>query len=177
MSGLVKAVKDLLEEAVHTRYPGVLVVRNRAEENRAVMARTRPFVSLITAQGKFDDRTAKVVRWADTASGTLKQRYVRGTRQLPVQVSVWAGREEEADEMFSRLIPCIPRLWEFDDFGGTVLITREEHSDFADNVSDLYCSILEVQFQIEVAGDAEVIPSFTSVESEPDLKPGEGEEE
>jgi hypothetical protein len=174
MSGMVKAAKDILEAVIHERIPDATVVRNRADEGRAVMARKWPLVSLITQPGKFDDRMAKLVRYPDEESGELKQRYVRGVRQLPILVSVWAQGEDEADEIFSRLVPYIPRRWEYDDFGGTVLINSEEHSDFADNVSNLYCSILETQFQVETAGDAEIVPSFTSVEAESDIQPEEG---
>jgi hypothetical protein len=174
MSGMVKTAKDILEAVVRGRVPGVTVVRNRAAESRAVMARQWPLVSLITQPGKFDDRMAKLVRYADETTGTLKQRYVRGVRQLPILVSVWAKGEDDADEVFSRFVPAIPRRWEYDNFGGTVLINNEEHSDFADNISNMYCSILETQFQVETAGDEEIVPSFTSVEGESDIQPVTG---
>ena len=135
------------------------------------MARQWPLVSLITNPGSFDDREAKTVRYADVEAQTLKQRYVRGKRTLPILLRVWAEGEDAADELFSRIIPAIPRKWEYDDFEGTVLIAAEEHSDFTDTVNNLYLSIAEVLFTAPVALDEEIVPTFQKVEAEPEIAP------
>jgi hypothetical protein len=171
MDGFVKTAKDILENVVKSRIPDATVVRSAAEGKRAIMARQWPLVSLITDPGKFDDRTAKWYKYQDTTDNTLKQRYVRGTRQLPIAVYVWAKDENNADTLFSRLVPYIPRQWEYDDFGGTILISSEEHSDFYDNVSNLYRSVLVVEFDGMVAQDAEAVPPFTSANTEPEVQP------
>jgi hypothetical protein len=172
VKGLITTVKGLLEDAVREACPEIrIVVSSGAQESKAIMGRKLPFAALITEHGKFDNRTAQMVRYADEADNSLKQRYVRGTRQVPVMVRVWAENEEKTDELFSRLVPRIPRVWEYDGFGGRVLIEAEEHSDFVDNVSKLYLSVLRVQFAVQVAGDEEVVPTFTSVNGEPDMQP------
>lgn len=170
MDGMIKAAKDLLEQCITAVIPNATVVRNRADESRQVMARKWPLVSLITQAGRLDDRTAHLARYRDAATQELKQRRVRGTRIIPIVIGVWAKGENETDEVFSLIVPRIPRKWEYDDFGGRILINSEEHSDFADNVSNLYCSILEVEFQVEVAGDAEIVPTFVQVAEIPDMR-------
>lgn len=91
---MIKEVKDILQNMVASRAPGVAVVRSAAEEQHAIMARTVPLVSLITNPGRFDDREAKTYRCWDAEAGTYLQRYVRGSRKLPVLLRVWAKDEE-----------------------------------------------------------------------------------
>ncbi len=170
MEGLITAAKDVLTSCIIAAIPNATVVRSRAEENKQVMARKWPLVSLITQRGSLDDRTAKLIRYVDEKTNERKQRRVRGTRIVPILISVWSCGEKETDEAFSKIVPRIPRKWEYDDFRGSILINSEEHSDFADNVSNVYCSILEVQFQVEVAGDAELVPSFDTVTGSPEME-------
>ena len=175
---MIKEAKDILQNAVAARAPGVTIVRSMADESRAIMARQWPLVSLITNPGSFDDREAKIVRYADAEARTLKQRYVRGKRTLPILLRVWAEGEDAADELFSRIIPAIPRKWEYDNFEGTVLIVAEEHSDFEDSANKLYLSVVEIQFTAPVALDDEIVPTFQFVETEqPDFAAQEGAEE
>jgi hypothetical protein len=166
---MIREAKDVLQGVVKARVPGTAIVRSSAEETRAIMARKWPLVSLITNPGQFDDRTAKTVRYADEEAGVLKQRYVRGNRILPILLRVWAEGEDEADRIFSRLIPAIPKRWELDDFEGTIVINHEEHSDFVDNVSKLYLSVAEIQFTVPVALDEEIVPTFATADAEPEI--------
>lgn len=170
MEGMIKAAKDLLDMCISTEIPDATVVRNRADETKQVMTRKWPLVSLITQAGRLDDRTARLARYRDDVTGELKQRRIRGTRIIPILIGVWAKGENEVDEVFSKIVPRIPRRWSYDDFVGRIFINSEEHSDFADNVSNLYCSILEVEFQVEVAGDAEIVPTFVQVSEIPDMQ-------
>ena len=163
---MIKEAKDILQNAIAQRAPEIKIVRSIAEEQRAIMARQTPLVSLVTNPGRFDDREAKTVRYADVQNQTLKQRYVRGSRTLPVLIRLWAEGEDAADALFSRILPAVPRKWEYDNFEGTVLISAEEHSDFEDSANKLYLSVAEVQFTVPVALDEELVPTITSVEPE-----------
>jgi hypothetical protein len=163
---MIREAKDVLQNIVEKLIPEAAVVRSGAEETRAIMARRWPLVSLVTNPGRFDDREAKIFRYVDSEAGVLKQRYVRGSRILPILIRVWAEGEDETDRMFSRIIPAIPKRWELDDFGGMVAINPEEHSDFVDNASKLYLSVAEIQFTVPVALDEEIVPTFKSVESD-----------
>ena len=174
---MIKEAKDILQNMVASRAPGVAVVRSAAEEQHAIMARTVPLVSLITNPGRFDDREAKTYRCWDAEAGTYLQRYVRGSRKLPVLLRVWAKDEEAADALFSRLLPAVPRKWELDGFEGLVVIEGEEHSDYVDNVSALYLSVAEIQFSVPVALEEEIVPTFQTVEAEPELDAQESAEE
>jgi hypothetical protein len=175
---MIREAKDILQSVVQGRVPDAHIVRSKAEESRAIMARQWPLVSLITNPGTFDDREAKTVRYADAEAQTLKQRYVRGKRTLPILLRVWAEGEDAADELFSRILPAIPRRWEHDNFEGTVLISAEEHSDFVDNVNKLYLSVAEIQFTVPVALEEEIVPTIQTVESDqPDMAAPDAAEE
>ena len=169
MKGMIQATKDVLEGAIKVRVPSVTIVRSAAEETRAIMARQFPLASLITNPGKFDDRTAGTTRYANTDTNTLVQRYIRGSRILPLLVRVWAEGEDEADDVFSRILPAIPRKWEYDGFEGLIVINAEEHSDHTGNTAKQYVSVAEVQFTVQVALDEETVPTFGTATTEPEI--------
>jgi hypothetical protein len=163
---VIKEAKDLLEGIIKNLIPGVTVVKSTAEESRQIMVRNFPLVSLITNPGNFDDSEARTIRYHDEQDGGYKQRYVRGNRVLPVLVRCWAAGEDEADAVFSRIIPAVPSRWECGDFTGSVEIGAEEHSDHTGNVAKLYLSVAEVRFSAAAAMDAELVPVFETVEQE-----------
>jgi hypothetical protein len=169
MAGMITAAKDTLEAAIKARVPAVAIVRSAADETRAIMARQFPFAALITNPGRFDDRTAGTARFADTDTNTLVQRYIRGSRILPILVRVWAEGEEEADDVFSRILPAIPRKWNYDGFEGLIVINAEEHSDHTGNTAKQYVSVAEVQFSVQVAMDEKTVPSFKTATIEPEI--------
>jgi hypothetical protein len=169
MAGMIQAAKDVLEGAIKARVPSVNIVRSAADESRAIMARQFPLVSLVTNPGRFDDRTAGTARYANTDTNTLVQRYIRGSRILPILARVWAEGEDEADEVFSRILPAIPRKWQYDGFDGLIVINAEEHSDHTGNTAKQYVSVAEVQFTVQVALDEETVPSFGTATAEPEI--------
>jgi hypothetical protein len=164
---MIKEIKDLLEAVIKERIPGINVVRSARDESRVVMARTWPLVSLITNPGRFDDREARVYRYADVEAGMWKQRSVRGSRIIPILMRCWAEGEETVDAVFSRIIPAIPRRWGYDGFEGFVLINREEHTDHTDSVTNVYLSVAEIQFSVDVALEEEVVPTIDRTQVEP----------
>lgn len=167
---MIQEAKDVLEAVVRERIPDAVIARSVAEESRAFKIRKWPLIALITSPGRFDDRTARTNRYADEATGTWKQRYVRGSRIVPVQLRCWAEGEEATDTIFSRILPAIPRKWEYDGFQGAVLINYEEHSDCTDSMSTMYLSIAEIQFTVDVAMEEEEVPTINTVEAEPEIK-------
>jgi hypothetical protein len=165
---VIKEAKDVLEKAVLGLFPKIVIVRSFAGEQQAVGDMKFPLVSLITSPGNFDDRKARTYRYYDEKEVTWKQRYVRGNRQLPIQVRVYAEGEENADAIFNKIIPAIPRNWIHDGFDGLIVINGEEHSDCADTMSKLYLSAAKIQFSVDVALGEEIVPSITAVEVEPE---------
>jgi hypothetical protein len=166
---MIKEAKDILRDVVLDRVPGVTIVRNMAEEQRAVMARQWPLVSLITNPGRFDDRGSKTIRYPDEDAGVWKERYVRGRRILPMLLRCWAEGEDAADAAVSRIIPAIPRKWELDGFEGLVVINNEEHSDFEDNMNKLYLSVVEIEFSVPVAQEEKDVPTVKTIEAEQEM--------
>ncbi|MDR0710362.1 MAG: hypothetical protein LBF77_09880 [Spirochaetaceae bacterium] len=164
---MIKEAKDLLEEVVKERVPESVIVRSALDESQEVFTRKFPLVSLITNPGGFDDREAKTVKYFDEADGMWKKRYIRGSRVLPILLRLWAKDEEDADRYFSRIIPAIPRTWEYDNLSGLVLINHEEHSDHTGNVAKRYLSVAEIQFTMAAALEEELVPTFTNIENDP----------
>jgi hypothetical protein len=164
---MIKEAKDLLEAVITARCPEAVIVRSALDESQALMDRKYPLVSLITNPGNFDDREAKTVKYFDEAEGMWKKRYVRGNRVLPILLRLWAEGEEEADRYFSRILPAIPRTWEYDNFEGLVLINHEEHSDHTGNVAKRYLSVAEIQFTMAAAMEDELVPTFNTIKNDP----------
>ena len=160
---MITEAKNLLEKVVKERVKDVTVVRLFSEESQAMMARRLPLVSLITNPGTFDDTEARTVRYKDAEAESWQQRYVRGARVLPILLRCWAAGEEEADAVFSRIIPAIPSQWDYDGFTGFVEIGAEEHSDHTGNVAKLYLSVAEIRFKMPVAVEAAESPTIDKV--------------
>jgi hypothetical protein len=165
---VIGEAKDVLEKVVRDRIPAAEIARSAAEETRAIMGRKWPLVALITNPGRFDDREARTYRYYDEKEKTWKQRYVRGSRILPILLRVWDEGEEKVDDIFSRILPAIPRHWELDGFEGLVVINWEEHSDQADTVTKTYLSAAEIQFTVDVAMEEEIVPTVNTVEVTPE---------
>ena len=125
MTGMITAIKDLLAETIERRCPGMTVVRSKQAMEREFMARKLPLAALITNPGRFDDREVKIFRYYDPDVQTWKQQYIRGNRRVPVLLYCWANGEEETDRLFSRIIPAIPRQWQYNGFDGLILIEGE----------------------------------------------------
>jgi hypothetical protein len=166
---MIKEAKDMLQAAIAQRVPGIRIVRSMAEESHGIMARQWPLVSLITNPGRFDDREAKTVRYPNAEAGIWKERYVRGKRILPVLLRCWAEGEDATDEVFSRILPAIPRKWEYDGFEGLIVINREEHADATDNLNRLYLSVAEIEFSVQVALEETDVPTIKAVGAEPEM--------
>jgi hypothetical protein len=164
---MIKEAKDLLEAVVKTRCPDAVIVRSGLDESQGLMSRKYPLVSLITNPGNFDDREAKTVKYFDEVAGMWKKRYVRGSRVLPILLRLWAKDEEEADIHFSRILPAIPKAWEYDGFEGLILINHEEHSDHTGNVAKRYLSVAEIQFTAAAAMESELVPTFNTIKNDP----------
>jgi hypothetical protein len=163
---LIREAKGVLQSVVESRAPAARVVRSIAEESRLIMARQWPLVSLITNPGRFDDRENRTIRYPDAEAGIWKERYIRGRRILPVLLRCWAEGEDAADELFSLIIPAIPRRWNYDGLEGLIVVDREEHSDFVDNVNKLYLSVAEIEFSVPVATAETAVPTIKIVDTE-----------
>jgi len=83
---------------------------------------------------------------------------------LPILLRCWAAGEEEADKLFSRIIPAIPHLWEYDGFSGKVEIAAEEHSDHTGNTAKLFLSVAEIRFTAPAALEEGLIPTIDEID-------------
>lgn len=160
---MIKEAKDLIQSII----PEALVkkvVRDGIEEKKALSNKELPFLALITNPGGFDETEAKYIKFKE--DGALFQRYIRGTRTLPIVIRVWAESEDEADEILSEIIVQMPRFWNCDGLQGRVDILNEEHSDYSTRLLGKYLSALEISFSVEVGKEKEQIQTFNSVLTE-----------
>ena len=162
---MINEAKTLLEGIVKRAAPKATVVKSAAEESRAIMARRFPLVALVTNPGTFDNSEARTVRYVDE-SGAYMERYVRGTRSLPVLIRCWESGEDGADALVGAVIPEVPSRWECDGFAGEVRIGTEEHSDHAGNLTKGYVSVVEVTFTAPAARKPHEVPVIKRSESE-----------
>jgi len=160
---VIKEAKDLLEKTIKGRNPGITVVRSAAEESQGIMARKFPLIALVTNPGTFDESEARTVRYFEGEPKQYRERYVRGDRALPILIRCWAVGEDDADKIFSRIIPAIPSQWEHDGFVKHIEIGWEEHSDHVKNVTKTYLSVVEVRFRSAAAMEPGVVPYYTEV--------------
>ena len=155
---MIKEAKNLLEKIIKERIQGITVVRSAAEESHEIMSRKFPLIALVTNPGTFDGSEARTVRYFEEKE--YKERYVRGERVLPILIRCWAAGEDDADEIFSRILPAIPSQWEHDGFVKHIEIGWEEHSDHVKNVTKTYLSVAEVRFRAAAALEPGVVPFF-----------------
>jgi hypothetical protein len=160
---VIKEAKDLLEKIIKERVQGITVVRSATEESHKIMARKFPLIALVTNPGTFDESEARTVRYFERKPKQYLERYVRGDRILPILIRCWAAGEEDADNIFSRIIPAIPSQWEHDGFVKHIEIGWEEHSDHVKNVTKTYLSVVEVRFRSAAAMEPGEVPYYTKV--------------
>jgi hypothetical protein len=160
---MIKECKDVLQHIIQEHFDDIPVVRSAREEKQAIMTRKFPLISLITNPGSFDN-VGKLVRYKEGEG--IGQRQVRGTRKVPIVVRVWGEGEEAVDDLFSRMLPLIPRRFTLDGFEGMVTLLTEEHSDHAGNLSLLYLSVIEVEFAVDIAPAPVAVPVITGIEME-----------
>jgi hypothetical protein len=159
---MIKEAKNLLEQIIKGRIENVTVVRSAAEESHEIMSRKFPLIALVTNPGTFDESESRTVRYFDD-NKEYKQRYVRGERVLPILIRCWAAGEEDADKIFSRILPAIPSQWGYDGFVKHIEIGWEEHSDHVKNVTKTYLSVAEVRFHAAAAMKPGEVPYYTEV--------------
>jgi hypothetical protein len=158
---VIKEAKNLLEKIIKEKIHGVTVVRSAADESHEIMARKFPLVALVTNPGTFDGKEARTVRYFEGEPKQYRERYVRGERVLPILVRCWAAGEDDADGIFSRILPAIPSQWVYDGFVKHIEIGWEEHSDHVKNVTKTYLSVAEVRFRAAAAMEPGEIPYYT----------------
>ena len=161
---MIKEAKALLEKIIKETVPGINVVKSVADESREIMARKFPTVALITNPGKFDASGARIVRYFEGELKQYRERYVRGHRNLPILIRIWADGEDKADELTSSIIPEIPSQWEYDGFECHVRIDEEEHSDHTSSLNKPYLSVIAVIFTGTAARKAKEVPVIKQTE-------------
>jgi len=161
---VIKEAKNLLEKIIKERIQEITVVRSAAEESHEIMSRKFPLIALVTNPGTFDGAEARTVRYFEGKE--YKERYVRGERVLPILIRCWAAGEDDADEIFSHVLPAIPSQWEHDGFVKHIEIGWEEHSDHVKNVTKTYLSVVEVRFRAAAALEPGVVPYYEKTEME-----------
>jgi hypothetical protein len=161
---MVREAKALLTEVIHLVLPDIPIVLSAAEESRVFHDRRFPFIALITNPGSFDESEARTVRRREGMR--ILEWYVRGYRNLPIVIRCWALGEDACDAVFSRIIPAIPRQWEYAGYVTHIKIGAEEHTDNATNLTKPYLSVVEVTFVGAAVRQPTEISVIETVETE-----------
>jgi len=163
---MVTEAKRLIEAIVRKRTPVRAVAFRKTEEDTLRSQKTMPYVALLTADGKFDERTMKRVK-TRSADGTLSVVQVRGTRMVPIEIRVAARSEEEADRYLGDVLRYLPHSWSVGDYAGRVDVLTEHHDDYASNAADRAIASAFVMFELEIGTDPEAVPQIGGSEVGP----------
>jgi hypothetical protein len=155
---VIIAAKDLLQKAVKDGLgPHFKIVRNKVDEDNEKSKRTGNFVSLLTADGNFDERSARTIKY--TADGLYKID-IRGNRKIPIEIKVFGKTEEDTDMILETILSYIPRTWSIGQRKGTIDIKTEHSNDYASNYKDGAMQSCFVLISMEIGKPPEKIPTL-----------------
>lgn len=151
---MIKEAKDLLE-AVLQAHPATglaltRIVRNGADEKKAVMERAHPFAALISMPGTFDNKTSRRAARA-LPGGGMEKYYIRGTRTVPFQVRIWTSAETEADAIIDAFLPHVPHRWRVGADEGLIEIRQTDFTDYLSAMSSQFLAGVVVAFSLDIA--------------------------
>lgn len=161
---MIAASKDILAGviAMHASISAERVARSAARERELHDERAYPFAALIAADGSFEN-SPRTVRYEDKAAGSIMERFIRGTRTVPIEVRLWAESEAAGGRLAHHVIRHIPTRWDYDGLGGEIEVADESHTDNVANITDEYAISILVRFSVPVAADAESINTVPSL--------------
>lgn len=134
-SSVIVAAKDLISEIIKEQFDiSFKIARSITDETNLKSARQNAFVSLLTADGKFNEKNAKTVRYKE-----VEDHYsilVRGSRNIPIEVRVFGKNESETDRILETILSYMPRYWKIGQRSGEIEILSEHDADYSSNYKD-----------------------------------------
>jgi hypothetical protein len=142
------------------------VARRKAEGDSLVQSKRLPYAVLLTADGQFDERTVKTIKYKDTA-GQIQSVQTRGTRKVPMELQVVAETEEKVDRYLGDVVRNLPRTWVLGQFAGTINILTEHLDDYSSNYQDRAMMSVFVMFTMEIGADPVPVPMLGGATVQP----------
>ncbi|MBN2546564.1 MAG: hypothetical protein JXB50_12260 [Spirochaetes bacterium] len=158
---VITAAKDLLSGIIKNIYgKNFAVVKNSVDEANEKNKRTNNFVSVLTADGSFDERSIKTKKYS-TEEGLYKIE-IRGLRKIPLEIRVYGKVEEETDEILENILSYLPGQWQIGQRQGTIDIMTEHSNDYASNYKDGAMQTCFVLFSMEIGKAPVQVPTIPS---------------
>lgn len=157
---VIIAAKDLLQGIITANFgKNFKVVRNKVDEDNEKSKRTGNFVSILTADGNFDERNAKTIKYS-TSDKKMYTMELRGNRKIPFEIRVYGKTEEDTDKILETILSYIPRSWNIGQRKGTIDILTEHNNDYASNYKDGAMQSVFILFTMEIGKMPIEIPTL-----------------
>jgi hypothetical protein len=156
METVIVTAKNLIENLVRERLGEIPVARNAVAEKNIRSQRYGKLVSILTADGKFDERSYKKTKYSENQK--LYEQTTRGSRKIPVEIRCFAKNEAETDEMLEEILRYLPRTWSIGRRNGTIDIMTEQNTDWSTNFTDSSMQSVFVLFTMEIAQNPVELP-------------------
>lgn len=219
-----KFVEDIIKKhAFKVGSKAVKIVHIKPDEEKKLMDKDFPFVSLLSADGKIDERMGKTIQYPKKipdsmlvneyniirsqlkdseleifensyqkdSSGELYeivemsqderlrlrgileplgynkmyQATVRGACQYVLEIRAFGKTEKESNKLLLDIVRNIPFDWEFNNYGGKIMLEEHGSSDWNSNFKDLFLSFCYVHFYMDIGTDPVEIPTVRSAKN------------
>lgn len=159
---VIIAAKDLIAEIIKDRFgTSYQVARNIVAETNLKSARHQTFISLLTADGKFNEKNAKTVRYKDT--DYQYSILVRGSRNIPIEVRVYGKDEAETDRILEIILSYMPRYWMIGKREGEIEILSEHDADYSSNYKDGSMQSAFILFIMDIGKEPAKVPVIKDI--------------
>lgn len=156
---VVFEAKKLIEDLVKTRFNKTLkVVKSMKDEKNLINSKNRKFISIITADGKFDNKPAGSDKYI--SENKRYESFLRGARIPLIEIRVYANNEEESDFILEEILRNLPIKWKLGRYEGSIDIISEHNSDWTTNLIDFHLQSAVCRFEMSIATDPIEIPTF-----------------
>lgn len=167
---MLTEAKRLIEGVIRKRTPIRKIAGRRTDEETFITQKALPYAAIFSADGKFDERTARVVK-VRTPEGGLNQVQVRGTRKVPLELRIAAASEADADKWLGEVLRYLPLKWSIGDYAGAINILTEHSDDYSSNAAGRAMSSAFIMMTMEVGTDPESVPQIGGATVAPEGSP------
>jgi hypothetical protein len=163
---VLNEAKLLIERVIRKRTGIKKIAFRKVDEDTFATTKTLPYAAIYSADGSFDERTARIIK-IRTPTGGLNSVQVRGTRKVPFEIRVAARTEDESDRALGDILRYLPLKWNLGDYGGTLNILTEHHDDYSSHAKEQSTASAFVMITMEIGTDPEAVPQIGGAVVEP----------
>lgn len=156
---MLNEAKTMIEKIIRKRTTIKQIAFRKVDEDTCATSKTLPYAAIYSADGTFDERTARTVK-IRTPTGGLETVQIRGTRKVPFEIRVTARTEEEADKALGNILRYLPLEWEVAGYQGTINILTEHHDDYSTHAKEQSTASAFVLITMEIGTDPVAVPQI-----------------